>query len=544
LEDSRINGTKAAYDSGYAAACISIATQIQSKASLSQKSIMKIVRQTAANHRLSTLPRNQDIVEQLDTLSPYRKLLMVKPVKTRSGVLVITVMPKPYECPHGRCVYCPGGIPVNTPLSYTGQEPVTKVAQKFAYNPYEQIRSRLTQLCSMGHDAGKVELVVVGGTFPFMPEQYQRDFVKSCFAGLNSHEYDKIRSFTLTEAMKMNETARSRCVGLTIETKPDYCKERHIDLMLEIGVTRVELGVQCLQEDVYRAVNRGHDLSDVKDSFRVARDSGLKIVAHMMPGLPKSSPEKDISDFYSLFDNPSYRPDMLKIYPTVVIKGTPLYELYKCGKYIPYTNDDFVKILIAVKKRVPHWIRIMRVQREIEPSLIIAGPSSGNMRQIVLGILRADGQRCHCIRCREHGLLKNSMEPTKEVALNRIEYPAGSGLEVFLSFETEDRLKILGFLRLRIAKNPHRKELKDEQDASAVVRELHIYGRMLNVGDGTESASSQHRGFGAQLMFEAERITREEHGLRKLSVISAVGTREYYRKLGYQMNGPYMSKAI
>lgn len=531
-------------ESGYAAACVSIATQIQSKASLSQKSIMKIVRQTAAIHRLSTLPRNQDIVEQLDHGSPYRKLLMVKPVKTRSGVLVIAVMPKPYECPHGRCVYCPGGITVNTPLSYTGQEPVTKAAQKFAYDPYEQIRSRLAQLCSMGHDTGKVELVVVGGTFPFMSEQYQREFVKSCFAALNSHDIDMVRSFTLPEAMKMNETAKSRCVGLTIETKPDYCKERHIDLMLEMGVTRVELGVQCLQEDVYRAVNRGHDLVDVKYSFQVARDSGLKVVAHMMPGLPKSSPEKDISDFYSLFDDPSYRPDMLKIYPTIVIKGTPLYEMYKRGKYVPYTNDDFVKILIEVKKRVPHWIRIMRVQREIEPSLIIAGPRSGNMRQTVLGILRGSGLRCNCIRCREHGLLKNGLESTEMVTLNRFDYSAGSGMEVFLSFETRNRLKILGFLRLRVTQNPHRKELREEQGASAVVRELHIYGQMLNVGDRTEGASWQHRGFGAQLLFEAERVTREEYGLRKLSVISAVGTREYYRKLGYQMNGPYMSKAI
>jgi elongator complex protein 3 len=263
----------------------------------------------------------------------------------------------------------------------------------------------------------------------------------------------------------------------------------------------------------------------------------------MMPGLPTSSPEKDISDFYSLFDNPSYRPDMLKIYPTVVIKGTPLYELYKCGKYVPYSDDDFMKILIAVKKRVPHWIRIMRVQREIEPNLIIAGPRSGNMRQIVLGILRGNGLRCNCIRCREHGLLKNGLEST-EVALNRFDYSAGSGMEVFLSFETRDRLKIAGFLRLRITKNPHRKELREEPAASAVVRELHVYGQMLNVGDRTESTSCQHRGFGVQLMFEAERITREEHGLRKLSVISAVGTREYYRKLGYQMNGPYMSKAI
>jgi elongator complex protein 3 len=467
---------------------------------------------------------------------------MIKPVKTSSGVVVIAVMPKPYACPHGRCIYCPGGIPSNTPLSYTGREPVAMLAQRVGYDPYEQIRSRLSGILSLGHDVGKVELVIVGGTFPFMPEDYQREFVKSCFDALNCDNNKALESLSLHEAKKINETANVRCVGLTVETKPDYCKERHIDLMLELGVTRVEVGVQSLQEDVYKAINRGHDLGDVIKSFQIARDSGFKIVAHMMPGLPNSSPEKDIQDFYTLFDNPMFRPDMLKIYPTLVLKDTPLYKLYMNKKYEAYTDDDFVNILVEVKKKVPPWVRIMRVQREIEPRDIIAGPKFGNLRQIVLRKLRDQGLRCNCIRCREIGIEGAIL--IDDIVLNRRDYSAAHGAEVFLSLETPRYSKILGFLRLRKTANPHRKELKQGTNMCAIVRELHIYGPMLNVGNRIEDRAFQHRGYGAQMMQEAERIASEEFGGLKLSVISAVGTREYYRRLGYQIDGPYMSKVL
>jgi elongator complex protein 3 len=464
---------------------------------------------------------------------------MIKPVKTSSGVVIIAVMPKPYACPHGRCIYCPGGIPSNTPLSYTGREPVAMLAQTVGYDPYEQIRSRLSDIVSLGHDVGKVELVIVGGTFPFMPEDYQREFVKSCFDALNCDNDKGVQSVTLYEAKKKNETANIRCVGLTVETKPDYCKEQHIDLMLELGVTRVEVGVQSLQEDVYKAINRGHDLGDVIKSFQIARDSGFKIVAHMMPGLPNSSPEKDIQDFYTLFDNPMFRPDMLKIYPTLVLKDTPLYKLYTSRKYVAYADDDFVNILVEVKKKVPPWVRIMRVQREIEPRDIIAGPKFGNLRQIVLQKLRDQGLRCNCIRCREIGIEGSVLD---DIVMNRTDYSAANGAEVFLSLEIPRYSKILGFLRLRKTANPHRKELK--QGTSAIVREIHIYGPMLNVGSRIEDRSFQHRGYGAQLMQEAERIAIEEFGVLKLSVISAIGTREYYKRLGYQNDGPYMSKVL
>jgi elongator complex protein 3 len=528
----------------YVSACKHIASQIQSRSDLSRKDIAKVVRETSARYRLSTLPRNQDILGYLDTLNSCRKLLMVKPVKTSSGVVIIAVMPKPYACPHGRCIYCPGGIPSNTPLSYTGHEPVAMLAQKVGYNPYEQIRSKLSDLFSLGHDVGKVELVIVGGTFPFMPEDYQREYVKSCFDALNCDNDKGVESVTLYEAKKINETANIRCVGLTVETKPDYCKEQHIDLMLELGVTRVEVGVQSLQEDVYKATNRGHDLGDVIESFQIARDSGFKIVAHMMPGLPNSSPEKDIQDFYTLFENPQFRPDMLKIYPTLVLKDTPLYKLYMSRKYAAYSDDDFVNILVELKKKVPPWVRIMRVQREIEPKDIIAGPKMGNLRQIVLRKLHDQGLRCNCIRCREVGIGGKGSVLMDDIVLNRTDYVAAHGAEVFLSLEIPCHSKILGFLRLRRTYNPHRKELKQERNTCAIVRELHIYGPMLNVGSRIEDRSYQHRGYGAQLMQEAERIASEEFEVPKLSVISAVGTREYYKKLGYQIDGPYMSKVL
>ena len=529
--------TEEKQEADYVSACRHVASQIQSRSNLSRNEIAKIVRDASARYCLSTLPRNQDILEYLDNLDSYRKLLMVKPVKTASGVAIIAVMPKPYACPQGRCLYCPGGIQANTPLSYTGREPATILAQKFGYNPYAQIRSKLSHILSLGHDSGKVELVIVGGTFPFMPDDYQREFVKSCFDALNN---DNGNSLSLREAMKINETSKTRCVGLTIETKPDFCKQQHIDLMLEMGVTRVEVGVQSLQEGVYKIVNRGHDLDDVIESFQIARDSGFKIVAHMMPGLPSSSPEKDIQDFNTLFENPLFKPDMLKIYPTLVLRDTPLYKLYRSGRYTPYSQDELVNILIAIKKKVPPWIRIMRVQREIEPSDIIAGPKFGNLRQIVLRKLHDQGLKCNCIRCREVGFRGKGSIRKEKIVLNRIDYFAAHGTEVFLSFEISDHSKILGFLRLRRTNTPHRKELKQ----ASIVRELHIYGPMLNVGSRQEDRSYQHRGYGSQLMQEAERIVRQEYGGSKLFVISAVGTREYYKKLGYQTEGPYMSKVL
>jgi elongator complex protein 3 len=529
------NNHNAEQDKCYQQACKSIAEQIQSsKNSLSLKQILKLIRHVASEYNLTTIPRNEHVILYLQD-NHYRHLLMVKPAKTASGVAVIAVMPKPYACPHGRCIYCPGGIEFNTPLSYIGTEPAAQVAQRFSYDPYEQVRSKIEQLKSRGHDTGKTEVVIVGGTFPFMPEDYQRQFAKSCYDALNAN-----KSSTLQQAIDRNETAKNRCVGFTVETKPDYCKEPHVDLMLDLGVTRIEIGVQSLNNDVYRLVNRGHTLNDVVHAFKVARDSGYKIVAHMMPGLPGSSPDEDIKDFKRLFEDDAFKPDMLKIYPTLVLEHTGLYNMHRNGKYQAYSDDEMVKVIVEAKKIVPEWVRIMRIQREIESKDIVSGPKTGNLRQIVLRNLRQQGQRCRCIRCRETGLQRR-YPPEDEVILKRTDYNASGGREVFLSYETRggDDV-ILGFLRLRKITKTHRLEL----DGSSMVRELHVYGQVINIGGTDTGDSYQHKGLGMNLLKEAERISKDELSVNKIAVISAVGTRQYYKKLGYHQDGPYVSKVL
>ena len=530
-EDNSNNKNKNNY---YRQACKSIAEQIESsKTPLSIKQVLKVVRQVASEYHLDMIPRNEHIIYYLQD-NRYRRLLMVKPAKTASGVAVIAVMPKPYGCPHGRCIYCPGGIEFNTPLSYTGTEPATKVAQRFSYDPYQQVRSKMEQLQSRGHDTGKTEVVIVGGTFPFMPADYQRHFAKSCYDALNGK-----KSSTLQQAVATNETAGNRCVGFTVETKPDYCKESHIDLMLELGVTRIEIGVQSLNNNIYRLVNRGHTLDDVVHAFKIARDAGYKIVAHMMPGLPGSSPKKDIEDFRRLFEDDAFKPDMLKIYPTLVLEHTGLFNMHKSGKYQPYSEDELVDVIVEAKKVVPEWVRIMRIQREIESKDIIDGPKSGNFRQIVLKKLRQQGYTCKCIRCRETGLQRR-YPSEEEVILRRTDYFASGGSEIFLSYESKAGDIILGFLRLRQVARPHRSEL----DGSSVVRELHIYGQAISIGRSDREDSYQHRGLGMKLLKEAERISKDELRVDKIAVISAVGTRQYYKKLGYQQDGPYVSKVL
>jgi len=379
-----------------------------------------------------------------------------------------------------------------------------------------------------------MEIVIVGGTFLFMPKDYQENFIKSCYDALNG-----TNSKDLQEAKSNNEHATIRNVGFTIETKPDFCKREHVDLMLNYGITRIEIGVQSLQERVYEIVNRGHNYNDVLESFQISKDAGYKIVAHMMPGLPTMTPEGDIADFKKLFSDSQLRPDMLKIYPSLVIENTPLYEEYKQGKFIPYSDEDMIKVLTEVKKNVPKWVRIMRVQREISPNEIIAGPKSGNLRQIVQQNLLRQGLSCRCIRCREAGL-SNKKSDGGDVKLNRIDYDSSDGKEVFLSFEDKNE-SIYGFLRLRKPSiNAHREEV--EQD-TCIVREIHVYGKSLKLGEKGEN-EIQHSGLGKNLMKEAEKISREEFDAKKLLVISAIGTREYYQKLGYLLYGPYMSKPL
>lgn len=526
----------------YNIACREMANKLSLLKELSLKHVSLVIRATSSKYHLSKTPKFRDIIKYLPSDSNIRRKMMVKPIKTASGVLVITVMAKPYDCPHGRCIYCPGGKELNIPLSYTGKEPVTRLAQKFDYNPKNQIISKLEQEYSRGHNISKIELVIVGGTFPFMSQDYQRNFMKECFEALNG-----VESSSLKEAQKLNETSDIRCVGLTVETKPDYCKEVHVDLMLELGMTRVEIGVQSLSEKVYKNINRGHTIDDVYQSFQIAKDAGYKIVAHMMPGLPGSNPQKDLEDFKKLFEDSRLKPDMLKIYPTLLLKDTGLAKLYEKGVYKPYPDEVFIDLLLEIKKTVPPWIRIMRIQREIESEDILYGYKNGNIRQILQQKLKEQGLQCNCIRCREVGIKKLTNFGDIKIMPKRIDYDSSQGKEVFLSLEDYDNETLYGFLRLRKLAEPHRKELREKDgNPSAVVRELHVLGQVVDVGNNNDFNinSSQHRGYGSSLLGIAEKIVKNEFGLDSLSIISAIGTRQYYKKLGYEENGPYVSKEL
>ena len=526
----------------YNLACIEIGSRLSQLRELSLKDISSLIRSSSSKYHLSKIPKFYDILKYLPTDSNIRKTMMVKPIKTASGVLVITVMAKPYDCPHGKCIYCPGGKELNIPLSYTGKEPVTRLAQKLNFEPRYQIITKLEQERSRGHNVSKVELVIVGGTFPFMPEDYQRNFIKECFDALNG-----IESNTLLEAQKLNEINNIRCVGFTVETKPDYCKENHIDLMLDLGITRVEIGVQTLSEKVYKNINRGHTIQDVYDSFQIAKDAGYKIVAHMMPGLPGSNPQKDLEDFKKLFEDSRLKPDMLKIYPTLLLRDTGLAKLYEKGIYKPYPDEVFTDLLLQIKKTVPPWVRIMRIQREIESEDILYGYKSSNIRQILQQKLTEQGLQCNCIRCREVGIKKLTNYENIKISTKRIDYDSSNGKEIFLSLEDDENNILFGFLRLRKLAKPHRTELREKNgNPSAIVRELHVFGQLVDIGSNNDIliSSSQHKGYGSKLLEIAESIVKNEFGLNTISIISAIGTRQYYKKFGYLLNGPYVSKEL
>ena len=516
-------------------ACKEICDKLIEIENPNKNEIKNEIKEICAKYALERLPKNSEILSSAteEQFSSLQKILLKKPVKTASGVAVIAIMPKPFACPHGRCTFCPGGVEVNTPNSYTGKEPVTLSAIEDGYEPKIQIKKRIEQLVAFGHDPTKLELVIVGGTFLFMPDNYQRNFIKSCYDAMNEFESD-----TLENAKIANEKAKMRNVGFTIETKPDYCQQKHVDTMLNYGATRIEIGVQSLTERVYNIVNRGHNLEQVISAFQIAKDAGYKIVAHMMPGLPTMTPKEDIADFKKLFEMDEFKPDMLKIYPALVLRNTPLYDDYKLGNYKPYSTEDMINVLTESKKNIPKWMRIMRVQREITMNEIVDGPKMGNLRQKVHQELHKQGTTCKCIRCREAGL--NNKKDFSELKLEKIEYNASGGKEIFLSFNDDDDLTY-GFLRLRKPSNmAHRKEIADK---TAIVRELHVFGKATRIGE-QEEFSFQHQGIGKKLMNNAEEIAGTELSSSQLLVISAVGTREYYRKLGYKINGPYMAKEL
>lgn len=531
-----------------------------------QINVTRIIREEATKHRLSTIPRVCDVISYIPP--EYQSLvaqLRVKPVRTASGVAVVAVMCKPHRCPHialtgNICVYCPGGPDSSfeySTQSYTGYEPTSMRAIRARYDPFEQARDRLKQLRGLGHSTDKVEYIIMGGTFMSLPDSYRDEFIMKLHDALSGHH-----SSTVAEAVAVSAESKQKCVGITIETRPDFCMQPHIDKMLSYGCTRIEIGVQSVYEDVAFDTNRGHTVRSVCECFRTTKDAGYKIVAHMMPNLPNVDKKRDLAQFREYFDNPAFRSDGLKIYPTLVIRDTGLYELWKAGKYRSYSPDELIEFLAQILSYVPPWTRIYRVQRDIPMTLVSSGVERGNIRELTLARMKDYGTRCRDVRTREVGIkgIHEHVVP-REIELVRRDYAANGGWETFLSYEDTEQDILIGLLRLRkCSESAYRKELTGATGIqkypdglethgavlngnASIIRELHVYGSAVQV-DHKDADRFQHRGFGALLIAEAERIARDEHGSSKLAIISGVGTRKYYAKFGYALEGPYMAKRL
>lgn len=476
---------------------------------------------------VSGLPRSSEILSRVPETSveDLRHLLVKKPQRTLSGVAVVAVMTKPSPCPHGKCMYCPGGVESGTPQSYTGKEPAALRAARHTYDPFRQVQDRIQQLGNVGHSTDKVDLIVMGGTFTAFDEEYQRDFIRGCFDGLNGGT-----SSRMEEAQEMNETAGSRCIGLTIETRPDCFLDSDVERALSCGVTRVELGVQTIDEEVLRTVHRGHGVKEVVEATRRAKDAGLKVCYHLMPGLPGMTPEDDVGTFREVFENAAFRPDMLKIYPTAVVGGTDLYAMWKSGEFEPYDTQAVTELVARIKSMTPHWVRIQRIQRDIPIPLTEAGTRKGHLRQLAKELLLEQGKKCNCIRCREVGRIEGGDDiPVENAELVRREYEASARQEVFLSVEAGEAL--FGYARLR------------DCGDTARLRELRVLGELVPLSE-SPGRRWQHRGIGALLLEECERIAKDEWGSDRLHVTSGVGARKYYEKLGFSRSGPYMAKLL
>jgi elongator complex protein 3 len=477
---------------------------------------------------LSTLPSNADILGVASTHERERlKMLVRKPTRTLSGVAVIAAMTSPARCPHGICVPCPGGIHCSSAQSYTGREPAALRAAQHDFDPYCQVTARLSQLAEIGHPLDKSELIIMGGTITSRPLGYQHWFVKRCLQAMNDYPAVKAPSIewqSFADVADANETAAVRNIGTTFETRPDYCGPAETMNMLHLGATKVELGVQSTRDDILENMKRGHTVEDAVQANFALREAGLKVGFHMMPGLPGSTPVDDLDVFRELFSDSRFRPDYLKIYPTLVVEGTELYRQYLQGEYVPLGDDDAAELVSRIKEILPGYVRLARVQRDIPAQSIVAGVRKSNLRQLAQQRLQARGCHCRCIRCREAGLRRVL---GGEVVLKHEVYEACGGVEHFLSFEVEDET-IVGFLRLRLS-------------ARARVRELHVYGPMLPIGSRAEGW--QHRGFGARLVQAAETLAKEA-GYSALEITSGIGARGYYRRLGYERCGAYMAKRL
>jgi len=509
-----------------------------------------------------TTPRNADIKrfgleefrelrsrkEKAEPWLKIEKFLKSKKVRTLSGVAVVAVLTKPYPC-RGKCLYCP--TEKEMPKSYLSNEPAVMRAITVKFDPYKQVQKRLHALEINGHDIGKIELIAMGGTFSDLPKKYRYKFISECYRAANDYPRGrseaKLRTITrsgistgaknkLYAEQKRNEDAKHRIIGLTLETRPDTIDEKEITFYRELGATRVEIGVQSIYDDILEKNRRGHTAKDTIKATKLLKDAGFKVGYHMMPGLLGSNFKKDLAMFKIIFSNPDFQPDLLKIYPCVVTKNSDLYNLWKSGKYKALANKQAEKLIAEIKKFIPPYVRISRLIRDIPSTSIVAGSNISNLRQII----QNKGVNCNCIRCRE---IRGNYTMKDKIILNRIDYDASEGKEIFLEYVSPDHKKIYSMLRLRIFSRFDLKNLERSNLYNAIIREVHTYGKLLNLKSRDKKAP-QHMGLGRKLIKEAEKIAKQEFGCRKISVIAGIGVREYYRKLGYKLKDTYMVKIL
>ena len=531
--------------------------------------LSKLKNQLCKKYGLKRPPTDTEILMHAANKDiPKLKILQNKPTRTMSGVSVIAIMSRPEKCPHGACIMCPSNVSKGIPQSYTGKEPAAMRALRNCFDSYLQVFNRLEQYIATGHNFDKIELIIMGGTFPSFNFNYQKNFVMYALKAMNDFsalfikrgkvDYLEFKQFfelpgnigskeriesvhkkilklkgrsTLIKEQKQNEKAFVRCIGMTVETRSDYGKLKHGNRMLSLGVTRVEIGIQSVYDSALKYINRGHTVADNIESIRALKDLGFKLNFHYMPGLPGLNPKKDFSGMASLFSNSDYRPDMLKIYPCMVMPETKLYNLWKANKFKPLTTSEAALLIAKFKRYVPEYCRIMRVQRDIPTYMTSAGVDKTNLRQYVASIMEENNIKCRCIRCRQpNGKISG------HIKINIKEYDASHGKEFFISADIGDCL--LGFCRLRFPSQSLRCEITS---GAGLIRELHIYGEAIKIGD---KGKVQHKGLGLKLMKTAEKIIKS-YGRNKVVVISGIGARQYYiKKLGYKKEGPYVIKMV
>jgi elongator complex protein 3 len=497
--------------------------------------LLKIYRQSLENH-------------QIKQAVWLEQLLVKRRVRTLSGVAPVAVATKPYPCP-GRCIYCPSDS--RMPKSYLTTQPAAARALRFKFSPYAQVQGRLKTFYDNGHQPEKVDMRILGGTWSAYPRQYQSWFVKELYRGLNEFNINsklktqnskpQLKTQNLKELQKINENTQHRCVGLSIETRPDYITLEEIKTLRRFGVTKVELGVQHLNEKVLSIVKRGHKKEDVVRATKLLKDAGFKVCYHIMPNLPGSNPEMDLAVVKELFNNPDFKPDQLKIYPCTVLKNSELYQWYKQGRYQTYDDKTLINLLVKIKQIVPRYVRIERIYRDVPSSEIVSGCSHINIREMVQEKMKEEEIECRCIRCREvrdnlktqNSKLKTT---TKNLKLFIYKYKASDGIEYFVSFESFDREFLYAFIRLRLVSDEVKNQLPILRH-TAIIRDLHTYGKLVPITTAYQlqpTTYAQHHGLGKKLLAKAEGIAKSS-GCDKIAVISGVGVREYYRKLGYEL---------